>query len=181
MTANPKKSGNPATRAKATAVSAWKKSTRLTPILLPSGNYMSFKRVGMEVFLTSGMMPNSLMGFAQRAVEKGRAQGMTTDEISDLMSDTDKIAELVTFIDKAICFVSVEPKVHPVPLDDEGEVDESQRSDELLYVDEVGLEDKMFIWQLVAGGTTNVESFRTESAAVLASVHRGEDLELPAE
>lgn len=172
MTANPKKSGNPATRAKATSVSAWKKGTELKPTLLPSGKYLTFKRVGMDVFLTMGMMPNSLMGYAQNAVEKGRGREMTGEEIGDLISNADKVSELVTFIDKAICFVSVEPKIHPIPLDADGEVDEDRRSDEILYVDEVELEDKMFIWQLVAGGTTSVETFRSESAAVLDSVYR---------
>ena len=166
MTANPKKSGNPATRAKATSVSDWKKSTQLRPTLLPSGKYLAFKRVGMQVFLQMGMMPNSLMSYAQNAVEKGRGREMSGEEITDLISNADKITELVAFIDKAICFVSVEPKIHPVP------EDEADRSDEVLYVDEVELEDKMFIWQLVAGGTTDVETFRTESAAVLDSVHR---------
>lgn len=183
MTASPKnskRSGNPATRAAATPISQWK-TAKPKATQLPSGKYMIYKRVGLEVFLQMGMLPNSLMGFAQRAVEKGRGQEMTPGEITELMGDTAKILEITTFIDKAVCFVSIDPKVQPLPLNDSGEVDETQRRDDLVYIDEIELEDKMFIWQSVTGGTNQVATFRTDAAAVLDSVHRGEDLELPAE
>lgn len=174
MTSKPR-SGNPAKRP--TSVTAWKKSAQVAPIQLPSGNWMSFRRVGLQALLGMGMMPNSLMAVAQKAVAKGEGKepGIGDAEMLQLLADPEKVAQIGKFMDDMICFVAVEPPVNKLPLDG---VD---RDPELLYIDEVDEEDKMFIFQVVTGGTTEVESFRQEHGASMAALRGREDVELPAE
>jgi hypothetical protein len=58
---------------------------------------------------------------------------------------------------------------------------EAARDDELVYVDEVAEEDKMFLFQVVTGGTTDVESFREELGSTMDDIRGRQDVELPAE
>lgn len=177
MTA-PRKTGktgsrNPAN--KATSVTAWKKTSTAPPIELPSGNFMRVKKVGMQTLMRVGIMPNSLMTFAQRAVGKGTGKPteMTDEEMMEIASDPKKIEEIANFMDRMVMFVAQEPEVHPLPEGDE------PRDPELLYVDEIDEEDKSFIFQVVTGGTTDLESFRGEHEASVATLRGREDLGLP--
>lgn len=54
------------------------------------------------------------------------------------------------------------------------EIEEEYRDPEALYIDEVEMDDKMFIFGWAVGGTADLERFREESAAVLADVPVGE-------
>lgn len=169
-------SRNPAK--KPTAVGAWKK-TALAPLLeLPSGNVIRIKKVGMQALLKAGLMPNSLMSFAQKAVGKGTgqpAEEMSQEDMAEIMANPERIAEISDAIDSVTIFVAQEPRVFPLP--DEG----VERDEELLYIDEVEEEDKIFIFQAVTGGTTEVETFRAEHSAGMAAIHRLENVELPSE
>lgn len=178
MTA-PRKTGRTGSRnpAKATSVTEWKKSTLAPPTLLPSGNYMRIKKVGLSIFTKTGMMPNSLMALAQKAIDNGKGghEGPTEDEMAELMSDPQKIQDIADFMARMTIFVAQEPNVYPLP--DEG----VERDPELLYIDEVDFDDQMFIFQVVTGGTTDLETFREQHGATMASLRGREDLELPTE
>lgn len=178
MTAPRSKSGktgsrNPAT--KATSVTAWKKSTVIPPVELPSGNFIRLKKVGMQTLMRVGIMPNSLMTFATKAVGKGTGQAtdMSPEEMAEIAADPKKIEEISTFMDRMVIFVAQEPQVYPAP--EGGE----PRDEEVLYVDEIDDDDKSFIFQVVVGGTTDLESFRAEHSASLDDIRRSQDLGLP--
>lgn len=153
-------------------VSSWKREK--SPVLtLPSGNRVKVFNPGMKTFLVNGTMPNSLMSLAEGALQKGQPLG--ENEMENLLNDPKKIADMLQFVDKLTMAVVVEPKVHPTP--EEG----ADRSDDVLYVDDMDDEDKLFIFQWATGGTTDLEQFRDELAGTLASVQPGGDLASQAE
>lgn len=179
MTA-PRKNGKTGSRnpaAKPTSVSAWKKSIQAPPIELPSGHYMRIRKVGLPVLMQTGMMPNSLMAIAQRAVSKGQGkpQEVSDDELAEMAMDPKKVQELADFIDRMVVFVAQEPEVYPIP------EEHVARDEDTLYVDEVDYDDKMFIFQVVTGGTTDLEQFRGQHTSAMAALRGSENLELPTE
>lgn len=169
-------SRNPANReprqqkAAPTPVSAWKKSAEIPILELPSGNAMRVKKIGLQSLMATGIIPNSLMGFVQKAVAKGKAEQVTEDDMAALLADENRIREITELMDKVTVLCAQEPEVHPLP--DEG----VERDDEALYIDEVDGEDKMFIFQVVCGGTTDLEQFRAEQQRNVAPLHRRENV-----
>jgi hypothetical protein len=172
MTA-PQKTGktgsrNPANRP--TAVSAWKKQAASPLLTLPSGNTMRVRKMGLQALMKTGKMPNSLMTYAQKAVQKGKKEEVSEVDMMEILQDEEKIKEIGQFMDEVTILCAEEPEVHPLP--EEG----VEKDDNLLYVDEVDEEDKMFLFQVVTGGTTEVETFREEHAGNVAAVRGRQDL-----
>lgn len=173
MTAKP---GSKSTTRKATSASEWKKKSQGQLVELPSGCVMRIRKVGLQTMMQMGIMPNSLISIAQKALDKGSGRpGIDEAQAIELLQDPKKVAEISTFMDKMVMFVATEPKVLPLPADG------VERDDDEVYVDDVMEEDKMFIFQLVTGGTSEVESFRDEHTTTMAGIRGRQDLELPAE
>ena len=111
--------------------------------------------------VAAGMVPNSLMTIVQSAVgehKKLEAEDLVT---KDGGLDNQMVLDMVEFTDQLTMRCLAEPKAHPVP------ENEDDRDDDLLYVDEIDEEDKMFIFQWATGGTTDVERFRQEYSTKL--------------
>lgn len=161
-------SRNPAN--KPTAVSTWKKSAQAPILVLPSGNAMRVRKIGLQALMKTGKMPNSLMAYAEKAVKKGKKQEVTEQDMLAILQDEEQIREIAKFMDEVTILCAEEPVVHPVP--EEG----VERSDELLYVDEIDEEDKSFLFQAVMGGTTDVETFRSEHAGNVAAIRGRENV-----
>jgi len=66
------------------------------------------------------------------------------------------------------------PPVLPIP------ENEQNRDPELLYVDEVLDDDKVFVFQWVTGGTRDLEQFRQEHQAAMDNLERLSDVGSPA-
>lgn len=161
--------------ARASSVSAFKKMKGGRPLELPSGLIMVCKRVELRSFLKQGDVPNPLMPIIDEALNKGKS--LDVDKMiagKDGKVDLDMVDEMYNMVDNVICSISIEPKVHPVP------EDEDDRDDELLYTDEVDDEDKMFLFQWSIGGTSDLERFRQEAAADLATLAQGSGGKSPA-
>lgn len=159
---------------KATSASEWKKKAAGDLVKLPSGFTMRIRRVGLQTLMATGVMPNSLMSIATQATNKGQGYTEPTqEELLELANDPKKLAEIMKFFDDMVCLISVEPKIHKVPADG------VERDDELVYTDEVDEEDKMFLFQVLTGGTTDVERFRSEHAQHVDALRGSEDVELP--
>lgn len=158
-----------------TSVAAWKKSSVPPLMEMPSGNWMRIRKVGLQALIRTGVMPNSLISIAEKAVAKGKKEELSTEELQGLLGDRKKVEEIGRFMDEVTVLCSMEPKVHPLP---EAGV---EKDDDKLYVDELEDEDKMFIFQVVTGGTTDVENFRKETGATMDAIRQRENLELPAE
>lgn len=150
---------------KATPAGQWKKASVGQALQVPSGNTALVRNSGMQVFLTKGLIPNSLMPIVRQAMS-GKQPDIKLDEVTE-----DQLADMVALFDAIVVHCVVEPTVLPVPADGE------ERSTEALYVDDVDFDDKMFIFQWVVGGTRDLEQFRKEQAASVESVRGSAALE----
>lgn len=151
-------------------------------VKLPSGNVFRVKRsMDMLVMLKAGRIPNPLSGVVQNMVDRGSA----TPEVEDLEGET--LIEAMKFIDKCVVDSVVEPKiaVPPDPEKDETADDYGARLEEwkkgledpesphynpeavpLTWVD---MDDRMFIFVFAQGFAADLEAFRAETRAVMAS------------
>lgn len=161
--------------ANTSSVSDFKKGLAPVELDLPSGNVCLARRRTLDVFMKEGRIPNSLMAIIQQQMNQvdGKPTGDLKDGLAKIMDDPGKLADIVKLADTVLMACVVEPKVNPQP-----EV-EADRDDELLYVDEVDLDDKMFIFSWAVGGTKDLDRFREESSAVVVDIHSGKELSLP--
>lgn len=162
-----------ASKKEVTPAAEWKKPSRGMEVEVPSGNVALVRPVGMQAFLQKGIIPNSLRGIAMEAISgKKKAPEMKMDDMSP-----EKIEDMLVLFDSVTCYCVIEPKVTPVPLDDEGEpIPLADRDSSELYVDEVNLDDKIFIFQFACGGTRNVEQFREEFSVSLDAISGGQNM-----
>ena len=165
---------------KATGARDWKSKNKETwraiATDLPSGNTALLRRAGLEQFLMMGMIPNTLIGLMQEQIAKakGKPEALNEDDISEqlaeMLEDPQQLVDLIDMVDRITVFCVLEPKVAEVP------VSHSDREEGTLYVDEVDLEDKMFIFQWAVGGVEDIEPFRKELAESLGSVLPGAEV-----
>lgn len=155
-----------------TPASEWKKAVQLTlqDVELPSGHTCQVKAVGMETLIKKGMIPNDLLGIIQKALDNN--QGKKNEALKkleqqklldELLEDRAKLSAVFDLADVITVECVVQPKVLPAPEHSEN------RDPELLYVDEVDMEDKMFIFNFVVGGTKKVGEFREELASTVGN------------
>lgn len=169
------------TTKKATSAADWKKKSAGELVELPSGCVMRLRKIGMQTLMSMGIMPNSLMSIVQKGLDKGSGRaGMDEEMALELISDEKKVREIGEFMGKMVIAVAMEPKIHPLPKMVDG-VEVEERDDDLVYIDEVVEEDRMFIFQLITGGTTDIESFRKELGSTMDDIRGRQDVELPAE
>lgn len=169
---------------KTTEVSAWKKQAQGVDLPLPSGNVCLVRPVGMQVFMQKGMIPNSLMPIVNKAMQDQKPM-----EMKDLGEmDEQKLSDVMELVDAVTCFVVTEPVVSSVATREAIERDETltpeEREEKLnstLFVDEVDLDDKMFIFQFSVGGTRDVERFREQQAALVEPLPGQPDVPVPTE
>lgn len=165
----------------ATKAKNWKgkSSKKAQDLELPSGNEMVIKRVPMESLLAQGVIPNSLIGVITERLEKNEGKKPLTDEQRDkimvaelekVKDDPARLADLVQMSENVVQAVAIDPKVHPLPDDDE------DRDEDLLYVDDITMEDKMYIFATAVGGNEDLESFR---GAIGSGVDASEDRKKP--
>jgi hypothetical protein len=158
----------------------WKKSGKTAPedLPLPSGNVALVRRPGMQAFLTEGLIPNSLIAPMMASLEEKdpSKQNDALKTIADeMLTNAEGINDMLSLVDAVTVACVVKPKVLAAPEDEE------DRDPELLYVDEVDLDDKMFIFNFASGGTRDIERFRAGSATAVADLENVTALELPAQ
>jgi len=148
----PKSQGSRTTQKKTTSASDWKKKKNFgVELRVPSGNVCLVRPVGLEAFISQGLIPNALMPIIQESMKTGESPELTEDMVSAEM-----MAAMVKLFDSVTVYVVQQPTVHPAPKPGE------EREEDLLYVDEVDLSDKMFIFNFAVGGTRSLEGFREE-------------------
>lgn len=155
----------------------WKKSAEGFELEVPSGNVALVRRPGMQLFLDSGIIPNSLMKIVK---EKMGEEEPTEFNMEDF--DQDQLLDMFSVYDNVTVFCVVQPEVHPVPKmmqeNGDGDLEEitvplSMREQGKLYVDEVDIDDKMFIFQWAVGGTRDLESFRQQKDESIQRLSQG--------
>lgn len=143
-----------------TEASEWKKkATQGVKLQLPSGHVCLARNPGMEAFLDEGMVPNSLMPIVTAAIKQG--QGLDPEKTKELAEEPSMLGDIVMFANRVLCKSVIQPRVEMPPKE------ESERSDDVLYADEVDMEDRLFILQWAVGGTKDLERFREQSADAL--------------
>jgi hypothetical protein len=170
------RSGNPSKRAAASSVADFKKKAKAPDLQeLPSGLVAMVRNRGFQAFIRMGIVPNSLIGVVEEALNKGQPPDMEQLKNDQGQLPLDTVDEMYQLMDAVCVDCFVEPRVYPVPVPDENG-STPDRDEDLVYVDELDDEDKMFIFQWVSGGTRDVEQFRRELADDLALVSGGEAL-----
>ena len=149
-----------------TPVSQWKQKGQPTPLELPSGNTCLVRPVGMDAFIKQGIIPNTLLGLVQKSLKAGTAEEMDDlDEFTaEALEDPEKLQSIFEVADSVTVYCVVEPPVHPVP------TDRDAREADLLYVDEIDLDDKLFIFNFAVGGSRDLEAFRQQTAGGVGPV-----------
>lgn len=135
---------------------------------LPSGLVVRLRNPGgLSMFLSSGSIPNSLMTTVKDAMNKTKAGpdgvGAPSDEQLEqefsevIKDDPEAINDMANMLDTLTMRCMVQPRCHPAPTKDE------EREDHLLYVDEVDLRDKQWMFKWVTAGVRDLEPFRSQS------------------
>lgn len=178
----------------ATTASAWKqKGGKLPyPTDMPSGNVALVKIPGADLFFKEGMIPNSLKSTVQEAINKGEAPDMNkfqedNEDNLGLIQDIIRLANAITVhavVDPQVLsnlYSNADLAAGLCTSEQVGtEIPENARDQALLYVDEVDLEDKMFIMQLAFGGTRDLDVFRKGLEGDVESVPAGKAVPKPA-
>lgn len=176
---NRRQSGNPSKRISSAA--DFKKQITAVDLDLPSGNTVLANRIGMKSFLETGTIPDYLTPIVQKIIRE--KQFLPPEKEKELATDPQAIKSTQEMLDRALVLTVVQPKVHMPPgcevcgkyLDyndkdvhnrkgDKFDHDfiQEERDDDLLYADEVDMEDKMFIFNWSVGGGTDLTEFREQ-------------------
>jgi hypothetical protein len=159
-----------------TPASTWRKAAKEgpAPLELPSGNVALVRIPGPQAFLTEGIIPNALLPIIQEVIDEAQKGKQMTpkqeESIADMMRDPEKLRQVFEMADAVTLYCVVEPEVLPTP------EDESEKDPELLYVDEVDLDDKLFIFHVAMGGSKDLETFRPESLSDVGGVSGSKDV-----
>lgn len=190
----------------ATSKKQWKKAEG-EELPLPSGNTCMVKRPGMEKILGAGVLPDNMTSMALDYVKtaqtgkpqdhksKGGDPDIDPEMMEKFMKEENAIENIFRAFDRVTAMCVIEPKClwHLRPkinedgsdvLDDSGkpiyeEIPEKERDEDILYTDEIDIDDKTFIFNFVVGGTRDVEQFRLQYGDAMATVQPSEDVELP--
>ena len=180
-----------------TSAKAWKKSgdSSSHDLELPSGNVARVRRPGLQKMLAEDVFPDAILGLAENAVQKGKGKAkpkeLKDQELRAMLADRSKRAEMLDAFDRVTAFCVLEPKCSyhryregdEIPSDCKvgDEIPPELRDENILYTDEVDLEDKAHIFDFATGGSPDVEQFRSELGAAVERIHSGEDVEVPSE
>ena len=168
-------------------VSSFKARAKGRVMKLPSGMVAKLKRVDLQDMIISGNVHNPLMSVVSEALEKGqkadipKMMGMDDGEV-----DLSQVRDMFEMVNHVMVGCFVEPEVHPmpIPLDDDGEPMDPDDEDydqevadlmeeDLLYVNEIDPDDKMFIFGWCVGGTDDVATFRREARTDMDALAKG--------
>jgi hypothetical protein len=204
----PRKPGRPAASFSGGryAPTAWGAET-LMDLECPSGQTCQVRRPGITGLVKAGVLDSidSLSSIVKTdhidRVERGVDPHVSAEEVAELARNKDGLLKALDLADTVACYCVVQPKLLPIPLvlnpvTREPELDDDMRPIEVpleqrkraddegnpfIYVDQVELEDKMFILQFVVGGVTDLESFRTGLTETMGSVDAQPEVPMPAE
>lgn len=106
-------------------------------------------------------------------------------DIDALMEDPESIDRIMAVVDRALVVAVLQPQLHLPPkktdenghliLDDNGKEqdDDEAREEGRVYTDTIDIQDKMFIFQFVLGGTKAWTTFRDSTTKLMGDLHNG--------
>lgn len=153
------------------------RSSNRVELTLPSGEMCLVTRPGVQGLIKMGVLDSldSLTALVQKEHIDTNDPKKMQQAVSALVQRPQDLLEGMKIIDKVVCHTVVEPKVFMPPESEE------DRDPDAIYADDVDQDDKMFIFQYVVGGTSDIATFREESAKLVGSVPTIQDVPLPAE
>ena len=157
-----------------TAASEWRKPAEGFIVTLPSGKSAKVRRsLDILEMMKSGKIPNVLKGVVAEAIREKDPSKINLEEL-----DPDVIGDMFSMVDQVVIGMFIEPKVLPNPPQNDGEQDwefqvrlETTNPPEgYIWLDDIDVEDRMFLFNVAQGGTTDVVQFRAEQAAAMGTV-----------
>lgn len=169
--------------------SAFKKK-KTHELELPSGEVCLARRPGIESLMADGVFSDGLLPIISDAVSQGKNGKKGADiklDPADIMKDPKLLRDLMSTYDMvaAKCIAQPHCRFHKFQEGDEipegykigDDIPDELRDDDVIYTDDVDLNDKIFIFQWVVGGSDDVARFREESSKSLAALSDGEDVQ----
>lgn len=150
---------------------SWKKSPagHSFDLEVPSGQLCRVRRVSMEGLVKANVLNevDQLTGLVSSKFlnKEGKI------DVDKIMGDMSSLSKALEVVDRVVCHVVLEPPVFPSPAREE------DRHEDKVYIDDIGMEDKMFIFQFAIGGTKDLEQFRRESEKLMGDMELGADME----
>src|SRR3954453_14214242 len=103
-----------------TSAAEWKSGAAVPVDLpVPSGNVCRARQPGMAAFVRAGIVPNSLLPIVMKAMKTGKP-AVTPAEVE---KEGGKINDMIRMMDAVVCHAVIEPKVIPVPLQEDSSSD----------------------------------------------------------
>lgn len=153
------------------------KSAQQIELVLPSSETCLVIRPGVQGLIKAGILDNldTLTGLVQTELIDSKDPRIKQQAVNALASRPGDLLKAMSLVDRVVCHVVKAPEVEMPPESD------SERDPETLYADDVDLDDKMFIFQFVVGGTRDIEQFRKQSEELLGGIPTVQNVSLPTE
>lgn len=148
-------------------------------VRVPSGQLCLVRRPGLQGLMQAGVLRNidSLSALVSDKHLKKTAKGKKSDQVNveSIMKDTKALNDILHTVDKVVCHCVVKPEVHPTPND------VTTRKPGVVYADMIDINDKMYLFNFVVGGTRDLETFRSGLGEHVGSLEDGEGVPQEAE
>lgn len=157
-------------------------------ITLPSGQTCRAKKVSIESMVEAGILDqvDSLTATVDRYVRKtkgGKVSDGTPVVDPSILQNGEALKLIITMADRALPYIVVSPPVTlhfseqtvgktkvTKKLTKEERADKRAIQPDLVFTDQIGLEDKMELFQWAMGGLEAFQSFRKQPTADVGSV-----------
>jgi hypothetical protein len=156
-----------------TTASEWKAKAAGTDLRVPSGALCRVRRVDLRIFVKQGRIPNSLRSIIDQAM--GGKQLDEAEMAKEVMDNPEKLDDMVSMVDSVVVDCVLQPRVKAVPPAGQA------KDPDQLYVDELDLNDKMYIFNWCVGGASDLEQFREEQETALGRIRAVAGAEVSAE
>lgn len=161
---------------------------QLHAVTCPSGQRAQILRPGVAGLMEADILHNldGLTAMVEKHVNKARGKkpsdrkrkgSKPSDDIDvdGLMKDTEALKDIMTVVNQAMVAFIVQPKVHPDP------EDISDREDGKIYTAMIDLNDRLFLFNYMVGGSKDLTSFREGLAEAVGSLEAESELQHEAE
>lgn len=176
------------------AASAFKKAkkTSSSEVELPSGNVVRVKMISMTDLLSENIIPDTLTALVTEKLggsKKKKAAKASDEEVRELIKNPKQLSDMFDVFDRIAAKVVLEPEFvyhrrqildadgEPVTPEEWESIPDEERDEDLVYTDEVDLDDKSFLFQFSVGGTQDLERFRSETGAAVGELESGESVQ----
>ena len=168
---------------KVTTAAQFKKKRDNDIVTLPSGNRVRVRRPGMIKFLEAGFLPDPLAQLIKKEIAQRTGKVQESDLFKSILGgeDMEMLKEMMRATDRITAFCVVEPTVmwHERESEENGvvvyeDIPEDERDEEIVYTDEMEVPDKMFVFQLAVGGSSDLTRFHQATGSVVGALSAGE-------